>query len=169
MSAPKKKGAVLNYPYGDRRITRDEGVALIVESVYPHENRGVARKRVRAAIDYAITSKRIAKANSYVAADFFGWAIIKWPELGSVAGLPANRTVGLSGQQVNTHTGDAVSMPSDPDELRRAYARVESQLRDLQRKNKALEKKLKKCEAEDRQMRKQARAWGRLGGRGKAR
>jgi hypothetical protein len=130
------------FPFTGRYVLHEEAVEYILDTVYQHEHRNTARKRVRARIENALKTgklsiKRRDKGDQLDATALFTWAAGTkgWSLLYRVPGIPILPSSGeasgsLGGMSV---VASGFSTPTEPEDFERLYVETRRELFDLQR------------------------------------
>jgi hypothetical protein len=143
----------MKYPFATHRVNKNEMVKFLSECI--NDQKPGNKKRIRAAIDYAKTKNRIkVKVNNdgryVIAAEFFNWAIGKWPELEKIEELPlpkkrVDKHTIVSAQETNLALGvHAAVISRDYDELRKQFSECLEKLRDCESEKENLRSRVQK-------------------------
>lgn len=167
--------------FGSDQVSLDEAIQWIAEHVYPDEQPINAKKRVRARVRYAsrIRQIKLLKKGSkefLETESFLAWATTKWPVIHSIAGIPHKLQPATGTITLASPTCRAVgfAVPNDPDELKAAYIRAETERHRLEVENADLRSKIAELEVaitsrreKDAATRQKKSDAGKQGGRGR--
>ena len=163
------------YTYPRGFITENQAIQVIYERIYPNDSKLDAYKRIRQRIRKAQLDGDLPYfPSSKVDPDiFFTWAIKSrgWSDLENISGLPISTVVIVSGNECKTEVGeayaivdaggDSTKIQMENQDLRKALAQKEDELKQAQLEIEAINVK-------DTLHKKRMSEAGKKGGRGKS-